>query len=118
MLYQNVVAILCICWIIGCDSNENPVSDPNNSAPQILAVSVSPDTIIAGKSGLIECKAFDPDNDNLTYKWESPGNINGSGSSIFFTPGSCCGQPIIKVIVEDGKGGRIDTVIQVLTRYE
>lgn len=118
MEHKNVVAILFTCCIIGCNSNKYPVSNPDNSVPVIQAVSVSPDTITAGKSGLIVCKAFDPDNDNLSYKWESPGIINGSGYSIFFTPGSCCGQPIIKVTVEDGKGGSVDTTIQVLTKYE
>jgi hypothetical protein len=118
MKYKGVVAILFICCVIGCSNNENPVSSGDNSDPQILAVTFSPDIIRAGESCLVNCKATDQDNDNLSYKWNIVGNISGSGSSIFYTPSACCGQPIIEITVEDGKGGSVDTMITVNLAYE
>jgi hypothetical protein len=112
------IASFIILCALGCGNNTNPVSHGNNSPPVIQAISFFPDTIVAGESCLIEVKAVDSDNDKLTYEWNTPGSISGSGSKIFFSPGSCCGAPKIVVTVSDGNGGSIDSGVVVPFRYE
>jgi hypothetical protein len=116
MKYKEFVAILVICCAAGCNKNENPVSDRANSAPVIQAIISIPDTVKLGASCLVEVFAADSDGDKLTYMWESPGIISGSGSTIYYTPNSCCGEPKIIVTVKDNRGGSKDTVITVPTK--
>ena len=118
MGYKEFVAVLIICCAIGCNNNENPVSNGNNSAPVIQALTFKPDTIVAGESCVVICTAVDSNNDNLTYEWETIGYIYGSGSSVYYTPSACCGAPQIIVTVKDGRGGSTDSQFTVPFRYE
>lgn len=118
MRYMNFFIVFMLFCIIGCSEKENPVSDANNSVPMIVAVTFVPDTVVSGESCLVQCKAVDPDNDNLTYEWESVGSIAGSGPKVIFSPGSCCGAPWIFLTVKDGRGGIIDSAINIPFIYE
>lgn len=111
---KEIVAALILCCTIVCD----PVSDGNNSNPVIESITFIPDTIVAGESCLVQCRASDPDNDHLSFEWETIGNIAGSGSNIFYTPNDCCGSPEITVTVKDGRGGRADSQFIVPFKYE
>jgi hypothetical protein len=116
MRYREFVAVLIICCAAGCGDNKNPVSDSNNTAPVIKSIISIPDSVKLGASCIVEVFAADSDGDKLTYTWESPGIISGSGSTIYYTPNSCCGAPKIMVTVKDNKGGSRDTVITVPTK--
>ncbi|MBN1602775.1 MAG: hypothetical protein JW915_14290 [Chitinispirillaceae bacterium] len=113
MKLKILFVLLTIWCFTGCNNSETPVSNADNSDPVIIAVSFSPNPVTAGRSCLITCKASDQDNDNLSYKWVTVGNVSGSGSSIFYTPSACCGQPVIEITIEDGKGGSVDTIVNV-----
>jgi hypothetical protein len=114
MGYKEFVAVLIICCAIGC----SPVSTGENIAPEIKAITFTPEMILAGESCLIKCTAVDSNNDNLTYEWESVGYIYGSGSCVYYTPSSCCGVPRIKVTVKDGRGKSIDSSFSVPFEYD
>ena len=122
MKYKIIAVVMIICCAAGCKNTENPVSPGNNHDPVIKAIISIPDSVEAGKSCLVEVFAADSDGDNLTYEWESPGIISRSpsqsGSQVFYTPNSCCGEPQIKVTVKDNKGGSKDTVITVPTKAD
>ncbi len=109
MRYKEFIAVLMLLGAIGC-MNKNPVNS-NNTPPIIEAVTFVPDTILLGESCLIKINAVDPDNDKLTYEWQTVGNINGNGSKIFFTPNACCGSPSVIITVNDGKGGSKDSLV-------
>jgi|WetSurMetagenome_2_1015567.scaffolds.fasta_scaffold217277_2 hypothetical protein len=116
MRYKEFIAVLIICCVAGCNKNDNTVSNLTNSAPVIQGIISIPDSVVLGASCLVEVFAADSDGDKLTYMWESPGIISGSGSTIYYTPNSCCGAPKIMVTVKDSKGGSHDTVITVPTK--
>jgi hypothetical protein len=117
MKYKELVAVLIICCAAGCGDKGNPVTSGNNTDPVIQAVTFMPDTIGLGESCLIEVKATDPENDNLKFKWETVGNISGSGSVVYFTPNACCGSPSVTITVDDGKGGTKDSLVIVPIKY-
>ena len=113
MGYKKFFAVLIIYCVIGCSNNENPV---------IEAITFIPEIILAGESCIVTCTAVDQDNDKLSYEWETIGNIardsSGDGSSVFYTPNSCCGAPEIIVTVKDGRGGRADSQFTVPFQYD
>jgi hypothetical protein len=124
MRFGILTAALITGGALSCN-NGNPVSDNNphhvsgvdNTPPVIQAITFIPDTIIAGQSCLVKCTAIDSENDNLTYEWQTIGNIAGSGASIFFTPNSCCSEPKIQLTITDGWGGEFDTLFDVPFKY-
>ncbi len=120
MRFETFCAILIIGFATACN-DENPVSDVNNSSPVIQAITFNPDTVIAGHSCMVECTAVDPDNDNLSYEWNTIGNISGreeGGARVYFTPNSCCGLPEIILTVKDGRGGSVDSQFTVPFKYD
>lgn len=80
-----------------------------NSHPIITNLTVCEDwEDWVGPSGncQLECQAEDPDNDQLTYKWEAEGgNITGEGSIANWTAPQQPGSYNITVLVEDSMGG-------------
>jgi hypothetical protein len=76
-----------------------------NRPPQITRVEVANPVIRLGQSTTITCRAIDPDNDELTYKWETAnglGYILGSGATVRYASSACCfGANQIKVTVTD-----------------
>ena len=65
---------------------------------------------------LVHADASDPDNDPLTYTWTAPaGTIEGSGSQVRWNPaGVAAGGYSITVRVDDGRGGTVSCVAEVL----
>ena len=120
MRFEIFAAALIICYATACN-NKNPVSDVNNLPPVIQAIIFRPDTIIAGQSCIVKCIAVDPNNDKLSYFWNTIGNIameGGDGSSVYYTPNSCCSEPKIQLTVKDGRNGEADTLFDVPFKYE
>ncbi|MDZ7267650.1 MAG: hypothetical protein ONB48_16485 [candidate division KSB1 bacterium] len=82
-------------------------SASDNRPPQITRVDVANPVIRVGQSTTITCRAIDPDNDELTYKWETAnglGYILGSGATVRYATSACCsGANQIKVTVSDPK---------------
>ncbi len=77
-----------------------------NEAPIILSLSSEPTSVVPGGSATITCFATDPDDDSLSYSWESSdGSISGSGKVITWTAPDDTGTYPISITVTDGKGG-------------
>ncbi|MGH7455101.1 MAG: Ig-like domain-containing protein [bacterium] len=91
----------------GCVKSPNEAKKENRP-PQITRVEVANSAIRVGQSTTITCRAIDPDNDELTYKWETAngmGYILGSGATVTYATSACCaGANQIKVTVADPKG--------------
>jgi hypothetical protein len=117
MRFKILAAVLIIGGTTACN-NGNSVSDGDNSPPVIQAITFNPPIVIAGRSCLVTCIAVDPDNDNLSYEWNTIGNTFGEGASRYFTPNACCSQPKIQLTVRDGRGGESDTLFDVPFQYE
>ncbi len=118
MRYKEFVAVLIMCFVIGCGNNESPISSSNNSAPIIQAVTFIPDTVVLGRSCLVTVDAVDPDGDQIIYEWESIGVISGAGdgASVWYTPNACCANPLIMIHIKDGRGGSKDSTVIVQTK--
>jgi len=88
-----------------------------NSHPIITNLTVCEDwEDWVGPSGncQLECQAEDPDNDQLTYKWEAEGgNITGEGSIANWTAPQQPGSYNITVLVEDIMGGMSTTSVTI-----
>ena len=80
-----------------------------NSHPVITNLTVCEDWedwVVPSGNCQLECQAEDPDNDQLTYKWEATGgNITGEGSIANWTAPQQPGSYNITVLVEDSMGG-------------
>jgi hypothetical protein len=108
--------VLSVICIIACDKNDNPISNQENNAPVIQAITFNPDTLRSNESCLVKVIVSDPDNDELKYQWSSSGTLSPNKpdpSRIFFFPGLCCGPPTITILVEDGNGGSDDSTISI-----
>jgi len=70
----------------------------------------------SGNTVLVRADASDPDNDPLTYTWTAPvGTIEGTGSQVRWNPaGAAVGAYSVTVRVDDGRGGTVSCVAQVL----
>ena len=91
----------------GCSGPSPEAPAAQNQAPVIQRLRVSSFTLRVGEACVLTCEAVDPDQDELTYKWETTGlgYILGSGKSVTFTAAACCvGPNEIKVTVSDPKG--------------
>lgn len=90
----------------------------SNEAPVILSLTADPPIVEVGGNSTLTCVASDPDNDVLTYTWESvEGSISGSGSSVVWTAPNSEGTYTVSCKVEDRYSWRdIDSVtIEVIT---
>jgi hypothetical protein len=89
----------------GCSADIRVAMRPNR-APT-MSCTEDRTTIIAGESAHITAAASDPDNDPLSYSWESSGGrMRGEGASVNFdTSGLKAGQYSITGHVDDGRGG-------------
>ena len=60
----------------------------------------------------LQCKAQDPDGDNLNYLWRATrGTITGKGSTVSWTSPGVNGDYTITVVVTDGRGDRAEASI-------
>ncbi len=79
-----------------------------NYPPRIKSLTQASDTLILNDSTKIFCTAVDPDNDQLTYKWNSSGGtIEGSGNQIIWKAPNMQGSYIITCTVSDSTGNQI-----------
>ncbi|HVA95884.1 MAG TPA: PKD domain-containing protein [Candidatus Dormibacteraeota bacterium] len=86
----------------------NPPPPPPNHSP-IVSCSAEPDMIYAGSGEMpaLHAVASDPDNDPLTYSWEtSTGTVEGTGPDARWnSSGAAEGTYPVNVRVDDGRGG-------------
>ena len=85
-----------------------------NRPPIITNLTACEDWVVPSGNCQIECQAEDPDNDQLTYKWEAEGgNITGEGSIANWTAPEQPGSYNITVLVEDIMGGMSTTSVTI-----
>ncbi len=81
-----------------------------NYPPRIKSLTPQKDTLLLNDSTKIFCTAVDPDNDQLSYQWNSTGgSIAGSGGQIVWKSPSILGSYLITCNVSDGAGNNIST---------
>jgi hypothetical protein len=77
-----------------------------NQLPVVNSVTASPATLKPGETSTVTCTASDPDGDTLTYTWSASGGaISGTGKIVTWQAPSATGEFLIKVKVDDSKGG-------------
>lgn len=104
---RKVVIPALIIFQIMCHSCGKKPMDPINGNPVIVMLTAFTDSVEFNKTSLIVCIANDPDNDILTYSWESTGgSIIGSGASILWKAPNTVGTFTVSCSIEDGNGGQ------------
>ena len=95
----------------GCSSNITVAMRPNRQPT--IACSADRTTIMAGESAQVTATASDPDNDPLTYSWQSTGgHVRGSGAYVNFdTSVADSGQYTVTGHVDDSRGGTADCAL-------
>ena len=95
----------------GCSSNITVAMRPNRQPT--IACSADRTTIMAGESAQVTATASDPDNDPLTYSWQSSGgHVRGSGASVNFdTSIADSGRYTVTGHVDDSRGGTADCAL-------
>lgn len=87
---------------------------PNNP-PVIEGLTTDCPRVRQAGTATIECAAFDPDNDELTYSWSADrGNISGEGDTVIWVGPSDYGDYFITVTVTDGRGGEASAEIKII----
>ena len=77
-------------------------SEPTNAPPHITELSAIPATVAPGDTAGVSCVASDPDNDQLTYTWETTGGIiEGTGSTVSWIAPGTIGLYSVSCMVED-----------------
>jgi len=88
-----------------------------NRAP-MSACSVDKPVIYAGSNGMVgvHARAVDADSDLLNYTWTSAdGTVSGSGADVQWDlTGSTVGSHVVKLKVDDGRGGASDCSAEVM----
>ncbi len=88
-----------------------------NSLPQIEKLIANPRKLYFGESSELRCTASDPDNDQLSYSWNSLyGTLTGSGPNIKWISPNMEGNFKIYCSVDDGKGGIAEDSISLEVR--
>jgi len=91
---------------------------PTPNRPPVGSCYATPVLVIfgSGDTVLVRADASDPDNDPLTYSWTATGGaIEGSGSQVRWNPaGAAAGSYSVTVRVDDGRGGTVSCVAEVL----
>ncbi len=78
-----------------------------NHPPFIISLVASAEWVTPASSCRIECKAEDPDGDELSYEWSvKRGDISGTGSAVIWTAPETVGLYDIAVVISDGYGGQ------------
>ncbi|HKM66801.1 MAG TPA: OmpA family protein [Candidatus Acidoferrum sp.] len=81
--------------------------DPRPNRPPVISCSASPTSLQPGGKVHVTATASDPDNDPLTFSWESSGGqVAGSGSEVDLdTTGLAPSSYTVTGHVSDGRGG-------------
>jgi outer membrane protein OmpA-like peptidoglycan-associated protein len=89
--------------------------EPRPNRPPTMSCSVDHNSVVIGESVQVTATASDPDNDPLTYSWNSSGGrVRGTGASVRFdTAGVTAGEYTISGRVDDGRGGTADCSLRV-----
>jgi len=91
---------------------------PTPDRPPVGSCYASPVQVVSGSGDTVVVRAVasDPDNDPLTYTWTATaGTIEGSGPQVRWNPaGVAAGGYAITVRVDDGRGGSVSCVANVL----
>jgi outer membrane protein OmpA-like peptidoglycan-associated protein len=89
--------------------------EPRPNRPPTISCSADRSTVTSGESVAITATASDPDNDPLSYSWNSSsGQIEGAGSSVTFrTADLSPGSYSITGQVDDGRGGTAECTLNV-----
>jgi outer membrane protein OmpA-like peptidoglycan-associated protein/opacity protein-like surface antigen len=84
--------------------------DPRPNRPPTMSCSADRNSALAGEPVQITATASDPDDDPLTYSWNSSGGeVRGTGASAKFdTHGLKAGRYSVTGHVDDGRGGTAD----------
>ncbi len=98
------VLLLIPLLLTGCLSD----GDASNKNPVIKSLNLSSQTMRVDKSIDVSVQASDPDGDKIGYSWSvTKGKITGSGANVTYQAPSKAGTYEIKVLVSDGKGGKV-----------
>ena len=89
--------------------------EPRPNRPPTMSCSASPTTVHPGDTVRITATASDPDNDPLTYAWQSNGGrVAGSGAEVQLdTTGLAPSHYTVTGRVDDGRGGAADCTVDV-----
>jgi chitodextrinase len=84
--------------------------EPRPNRPPTMSCSVDPSSVHPGDRVHVTANASDPDNDPLTFAWQSTGGqVTGSGTDIQVdTTGLTAGSYTVTGTVNDGRGGTAD----------
>ncbi|HKB98555.1 MAG TPA: OmpA family protein [Terriglobales bacterium] len=84
--------------------------EPRPNRPPTMSCSADRNSVLPGESVQIMATASDPDDDPLTYSWNSSGGeVRGTGASAKFdTHGLKAGRYSVTGHVDDGRGGTAD----------
>ena len=90
--------------------------EPPPNRPPTISCSAEPSAVHPGDRVRIHAVASDPDNDPLTFAWQSSGgNIVGSGSDVELdTSGVAPSRYTVTGRVDDGRGGTADCSAEVI----
>jgi len=88
-----------------------------NHAPIIESLTAEQRGCDLTESTPIECIAFDPDGDELTYQWSTTGGeLTGEGSSVIWTAPEVYDTYYVTVTVTDGRGGETSDQLSIRVR--
>jgi hypothetical protein len=84
--------------------------EPRPNRPPTISCAADPSSVRPGGSVRVTASANDPDNDPLTFSWQSSGGqVSGSGASVQVdTTGLTSGSYTVTGSVNDGRGGSAD----------
>jgi outer membrane protein OmpA-like peptidoglycan-associated protein len=92
--------------------------EPRPNHPPTMSCSLDRTSAVIGETVQVTATASDPDNDPLTYSWNSSGGrVRGNEASIRFdTAGVTPGLYTVTGRVDDGRGGTADCSLNVAVR--
>ena len=87
---------------------------PPNNPPIIESLTAQPAEVTQAGGSIVECIAYDPDEDKLSYDWTmTGGNIEGEGSRVTWIAPQNCAVYAISVMVTDERGGKASEQVQI-----
>jgi Concanavalin A-like lectin/glucanases superfamily/Secretion system C-terminal sorting domain len=88
-----------------------------NALPKLEKIIANPRKLYLGESSELKCAASDPNNDQLSYSWNSLyGTFSGDGSEVKWIAPNTVGNFNIYCTVSDGKDGIVEDSISVEVR--